>query len=109
MATITVRYNDVSKAKAEEIANAIGISLSSAISIFLNRFIAERGFLFDVTAPAEESPLFASTDMNALFTEAIKNSASVPTPPPSVYLDEQGKLKKQIEITSDNPCSTQNI
>ena len=79
MATITVRYNDVSKAKAEEIANAIGISLSSAISIF--------------TAPAEESPLFASTDMNALFAEAIKNSAGVPTPPPSVYLDEQGNLK----------------
>ena len=92
MATITVRYNDVSKAKAEEIANAIGISLSSAISIFLNRFIAERGFPFDVTAPAEESPLFASTDMNALFAEAINNSDNV-TLPPSAYLDEQGNLK----------------
>ena len=92
MATITVRYNDVSKAKAEEIANAIGISLSSAISIFLNRFVAERGFPFDVTAPTEDGPLFASTDMNALFAEAIKHSDNV-TLPPSVYLDEQGNLK----------------
>ena len=93
MATITVRYNDVSKAKAEEIANAIGISLSSAISIFLNRFIAERGFPFEVTVPTEESPLFASTDMNALFADAIKNSTDVSTLPPSAYLNEKGNLK----------------
>ena len=93
MATITVRYNDASKAQAEEIANAIGISLSSAINIFLNRFVAERGFPFEVTAPSDNNSLFAKADMNALFTKAIKNSSELPSLPPSAYLDESGNLK----------------
>ena len=93
MATITVRYNDDSKAQAEAIASAIGISLSSAISIFLNRFVAEKGFPFDVTAPTKKQALFSGADMDVLFSEAIKNSSAVATLPPSAYLDESGNLK----------------
>lgn len=93
MATITVRYNDDSKAQAEAIASAIGISLSSAISIFLNRFVAEKGFPFDVIAPTKKQALFSGADMDELFSEAIKNSSAVATLPPSAYLDESGNLK----------------
>lgn len=92
MATITVRYNDDSKARAEEIANAIGISLSGAISIFLNRFVAEKGFPFDVTAPTQTQALFSNTDVNALFADAIKSSSDVAALPPSAYLDDNGQL-----------------
>ena len=93
MATITVRYNDDSKAQAEAIASAIGISLSSAISIFLNRFAAEKGFPFDVTAPSKTQALFSDVDMDMLFSEAIKNSSAVATLPPSAFLDENGNLR----------------
>ena len=93
MATITVRYNDDSKARAEEIANAIGISLSGAISIFLNRFVAEKGFPFDVTAPTQSQALFSHADMDALFSDAIKSSPDIAVLPPSAFLDDNGQLK----------------
>lgn len=93
MAVISVRYNDVSKARAEAIAESIGISLSGAINIFLNRFIAERGFPFDVTAPQEDHALFKDKDVNALFLEAIHESSHYPTVPQSAYLDESGNIR----------------
>lgn len=93
MAVITVRYNDASKAKAEAIAESIGISLSGAINIFLNRFIAERGFPFDVTAPKEDNALFKDKDVNATFLEAIKESDHSPAVSQSVYLDESGNIR----------------
>lgn len=93
MAVISVRYNDSSKAKAEAIAESIGISLSGAINIFLNRFIADRGFPFDVTAPREDNALFKDKDVNAIFLQAIKESSDAPIVPRSAYLDESGNLR----------------
>ena len=93
MAVISVRYNDASKARAEAIADSIGISLSGAINIFLNRFIAERGFPFDVTAPKEDNALFKDKDVNAMFLEAIKESTRHPAVPKSAYLDETGSIR----------------
>ena len=93
MAVISVRYNDVSKAKAEAIAESIGISLSGAINIFLNRFIAERGFPFDVTAPEEDNALFKDKDVNALFLQAIKESTDSSVSPKSAYLDDSGNIR----------------
>lgn len=55
MATISARVDDKLKASAESVADAIGISLSTAINIFLKRSAAERGFPFDVVAPAVET------------------------------------------------------
>ena len=92
MAVISVRYNDASKAKAEAIAESIGISLSSAINIFLNRFIAERGFPFDVTAPREDNALFKDKDINALVLKAIKEGDDLPSVPQSAYVDDSGNL-----------------
>ena len=58
MATISARVDDQLKAEAESVADAIGISLSTAINIFLRRFSANRGFPFDVVAPsaADDAP-----------------------------------------------------
>lgn len=52
MATISARVDDQLKIQAESVADAIGIPLSTAINIFLKRFSADRGFPFDVVAPA---------------------------------------------------------
>lgn len=93
MAVISVRYNDISKAKAEAIAESIGISLSGAINIFLNRFIADRGFPFDVTAPQGDAALFKDKDVNAMFLQAIRESTDTPVVPKSAYLDEGGNLR----------------
>ena len=48
MANVSARIDDDLKARADAIADQIGISLSSAIGIFLKRFVAEQGFPFPV-------------------------------------------------------------
>ena len=64
MATISARVDDQLKAEAENVADAIGIPLSTAINIFLKRFSANRGFPFDVVAPLESSVKAAAADLN---------------------------------------------
>ncbi len=51
VATISARVDDNLKAEAESVANAIGMSLSTAVNIFLKRFAAEKGFPFSVVMP----------------------------------------------------------
>ncbi len=97
MAIISVRYNDDSKAQAEEIANSIGLSLSNVINIFLNRFIVERGFPFDVTAPKKQTEDFDRDELEKLVLEAIKNSPSNPQLPKSSYLDLSENTIKTTE------------
>lgn len=55
MATISTRVDDSVKAQAESVADAIGLSLSTAVNIFLKRFAAEGGFPFNVIAPKQSS------------------------------------------------------
>ena len=94
MAIISVRYSDVSKAQAEEIANSIGLPLSTVINIFLNRFIAERGFPFDVTAPKKETTMFSKEDLEERVLKAIKNSPDHPKLPKSSYIEpSENKLR----------------
>ncbi len=63
MATISARIDDELKEQAEDVTARIGISLSSAITIFLKQFVARGGFPFDVTVPpakvggTSESPI----------------------------------------------------
>lgn len=54
MATVSARIDSEIKKQAEEISNKLGISLSTAISIFLNKYIAHQGFPFElVVQPAK--------------------------------------------------------
>ena len=50
MATISTRVDDKMKSDAEKIADEIGIPISTAINVFLKRFIANRGFPFNVVS-----------------------------------------------------------
>lgn len=82
MATISARIDDQLKSRAEEIADSIGIPLSSVISIFLRRFIAERGFPFEVKAFEETIPT-QHYDISAL-EAAVKRATlnpDYPVPP----------------------------
>lgn len=89
MAIISARINDSTKAAAEEVANKLGLSLSNVISVFLNRFIAEKGFPFDVTVPKTEDVLFNKDELQDIVKDAIKNSTSTPDLPKSAYIDSK--------------------
>lgn len=93
MATISVRYNDELKSEAEDIADAIGLSLSNVISIFLNRFIAEKGFPFDVVVPQKNVPVFKKDALEEVVITAIKNAKANPELPKSAYIDSLSNIK----------------
>ena len=62
MAQINLRVNDVVKAKAESACSAMGLTLSSAINIFLTKVGNERRIPFEVSA----DPFYSEANMNRL-------------------------------------------
>ena len=96
MATISARVDDKLKAKAESVADAIGISLSTAINIFLKRFAAERGFPFDVVAPPAAETAGGTIDREELVRSvqaAVADKENTGHPDYFTYLDpSSGKL-----------------
>ena len=69
MAIISARVNDQSKADAEEIANKIGLSLSTVINILLEKLVVD----------------------------AIKNNSSTPDLPKSAYVDPKDNIIKHTK------------
>ncbi len=49
--TVTVRMDAALKRKADQICNEMGLSISSAITIFIKRLVNDRAIPFQVTAP----------------------------------------------------------
>ncbi len=49
--TITVRVDSSLKAEADIICNEMGLSISSAVTIFIKRLVSERAIPFRVAAP----------------------------------------------------------
>lgn len=70
MATISTRIEDETKQKAERIANEIGIPLSTAINVFIKRFVANNGFPFDVNVPKQKTTIIDVNELN----QAVKNA-----------------------------------
>lgn len=90
MATVSARIDDQLKADAERVADSIGLSLSSAINIFLKRFAADGGFPFPVTA-VEEKPSAALRDVSALemqIRQALADPENPGRPHHFSYYDE---------------------
>ncbi len=95
MGVISARVDDNLKQQAEKIANSIGVSLSTAINIFLTRFIAEEGFPFNVTVPSKAQPVFQKDDLETLLNELIKKNNSENLS--SSYLDpSDGQIKNTL-------------
>lgn len=98
MATISARVDDQLKEDAERVAEAIGISLSTAINIFLKRFSGERGFPFDVVAPDKENARvpFDPAELDRSIKAAIADMAHSKHPDHFTYIDPaSGKLMQQ--------------
>ena len=85
MATITARIDDKTKIQAEEIASSIGLSLSSVINVFVNRFVAERGFPFAVSDP-KTVQIFERADLSDAVSRAIKERHDVAEIPKSFHV-----------------------
>ena len=89
MAIISTRVDDLVKANAEIIADRIGISLSTAINVFLKRFTAENGFPFSVTVPKSErtTAIIDLEHLDASVKKAIADPHNVGLSHQFTYLD----------------------
>lgn len=100
MATISARIDDQLKARAEQIADSIGIPLSSAVNIFLRRFVVERGFPFPVKAmngdTTDPSPVYDPSFLEAAVKRAIANSGGLTTPDHFTYFDSESQQLKTV-------------
>ena len=59
MANINIRTNEEVKEQAEQVVNALGLSLSSAINAFLRQVIIQQGIPFDMKLIPNEVTLKA--------------------------------------------------
>jgi len=73
VATISARIDEQLKNEAEQIAESIGLSLSTVINVFLKRFTAERGFPFNVIDPktTTNAPFLNLNDLDQCINRAI--------------------------------------
>lgn len=90
MSVVSFRINDEKKEQAELIARDIGMSLSNVLSVLLNRFIAEKGFPFSVTAPNFSQPVYDRKNIENQVLEAVKNCDSPKPELHSAYIDSDG-------------------
>lgn len=97
MATVSARIDDDLKIRADEIAEDIGISLSSAIGIFLKRFVAEQGFPFEVKAVSRTINTMTDSEIAALVQKGIQKGNPVPVLPASFYIDPKTNTPKTTE------------
>ena len=97
MAVVSARINEKTKSEAEEIAEAIGLSLSTVINIFLNRFVSERGFPFEVVAPRKENAAVDRAELEKRFSDALKDNVPTPKLPLSAYIDPNDNIMKYTE------------
>ena len=99
MATISTRVDDQMKSDAEKIADEIGIPISTAINVFLKRFIANRGFPFSVvsTNNAEQVPIIDVNMLDASVKRAIADPNNIGLSHQFTYLDQN--TGKPIVVT----------
>ena len=97
MATVSARIDDNLKIRADEVAEEIGISLSSAIGIFLKRFVAEQGFPFEVKAISRTVHSMTDAAIAALSQKGVQKGNPVPVLPASFYIDPKTNTPKTTE------------
>ena len=64
MAQVNIRIDDSLKEQGEKLFNAMGMSFSSAISIFVSQSVREGGLPFSVTTKTD--PFFCESNMKVL-------------------------------------------
>lgn len=91
MATISARIDDKLKADVEEIADAIGLPLSSVINVLLKKFCANKGFPFDVVATDAmlSKSLFDPDQLQEAVTAAVSSEEYVDPSDSFTYFDSK--------------------
>lgn len=89
MATVSTRLDDHVKADAERIADEIGIPLSTAINIFIKKFITDKGFPFDVNVSTKVNgnPIIDENLLDASVRKAISDPNNAGLSHQFTYLD----------------------
>ncbi len=98
MATVSTRIDDHVKAEAERIADEIGIPLSTAINVFIKRFISDNGFPFNVVVPTKVNQK-AIIDENLLdlsIKKAISDPNNIGLSNQFTYLDPNTQEVKTV-------------
>lgn len=98
MATVSTRLDDELKRQAETVADLIGIPLSTAINVFLKRFVAENGFPFDVVAPSSGT-LIDPIELDIAVKKAVADKDNSGRPRQFCYIDP--KTNRLITIKTD--------
>lgn len=68
--TMNIRMDERVKSDLDDIATAIGLSSSAVVNVLVKRFVAERGFPFEVKAPAPTEEEFAA-EMERRYAEVV--------------------------------------
>lgn len=89
VAIISTRVEDSVKRDADKIASEIGIPLSTAVNIFIKRFVANQGFPFSVVAPAsvQSVPIMDAGQLEMSIKKAIADPDNTCIPHRFTYLD----------------------
>ena len=93
MATVSARLDDELKTKADSIADEIGISLSTAISVFLKQFVACEGFPFQVVSPkaTNKQLVINKVQLDEAVHLAATDPGYIPYSGPVSYVDPNTK------------------
>ncbi|MBQ9531208.1 MAG: type II toxin-antitoxin system RelB/DinJ family antitoxin [Eubacterium sp.] len=88
MSTISTRIDEDTKKEAEVVADEIGITLSTAISIFLKQFVANNGFPFEVIAPKRDKESVINLQfLDSAVKKAVANPNNPTKPKTLTYID----------------------
>ena len=78
-ASVFTRVDPVVKEQAEEILDELGISMSTAMGLFLKQIVLQRGIPFDVKIPTKK-PIciddLSEEEVNLILEESIKSAKS---------------------------------
>ena len=69
---LQVRVDNATKKEAEEILNNLGLDMSTAVRLFLNRIIIEQGLPFPMTVSPENNSFFDPVEFLARYSEDKK-------------------------------------
>lgn len=100
MATISARVDERLKAAAENVADSIGIPLSTAITVFLKRFTADKGFPFEVvvTKQMEQLNRFTPETLEKMVKDAIADRDTQRPSDVFSYFDSESGTVKRYDI-----------
>ena len=71
---ITIHIDENTKKEAESVLDALGLSMTTAITVFLNKLIRVKGMPFDVTIEQDSPTKERALKNQALARKAVENA-----------------------------------